>query len=79
LLKVSDGSVLGPSNYAERRDKAYGKVLAGGTLTGEGKPGDGEAKMKMHLNALTSASEAIQQNKVFGGADQILLLYLGFL
>jgi cysteinyl-tRNA synthetase len=76
LLKTTDGTELSPSNYAERRDKAYGKVLAGGTLTGEGKPGDDEAKMKMHLSALTSAAAAIQENKVFGGADDILLPYL---
>ncbi|KAF4625698.1 hypothetical protein G7Y89_g12468 [Cudoniella acicularis] len=76
LLKAPDNSELSPSNYAARRDAAYGKVLAGGTLTGEGKPGDAEAKMKMHLTNLTSAATAMQENKVFGGADEILLPYL---
>ncbi|KAH8656562.1 tRNA synthetases class I (C) catalytic domain-containing protein [Tricladium varicosporioides] len=76
LLKSSDNSELTPSNYVARRDTAYGKVLGGGTLTGEGKPGDAEAKMKMHLTNLTSAAAAIQENKVFGGADEILLPYL---
>ncbi|TVY16675.1 Cysteine--tRNA ligase [Lachnellula arida] len=71
-----DGFELSPNNYAARRDAVYGKVLAGGTLTGEGKPGDDEAKMKMHLNNLTSAAAAIQENKVLGGADEILLPYL---
>ncbi len=75
LLKA-DGPSLDAANYAERRDAAYGKVLAGGTLTGEGKPGDAEAKMKMHLANLTSAAQAIQENKIFGGADEILLPYL---
>ncbi|KAF8849635.1 hypothetical protein BDZ45DRAFT_680365 [Acephala macrosclerotiorum] len=75
-LVTTDGRELSPSNYAERRDAAYGKVLAGGTLTGEGKPGDAEAKMKMHLSNLTSAAQAIKENKVFGGADEILLPYL---
>lgn len=74
LLK--NDAKLTPSNYAERRDTAYGKVLAGGTLTGEGKPGDAEAKMKMHISNLSSAAQAIQQEKVFGGADEILLPYL---
>lgn len=74
LLK--DGFELSPNNYAARRDAVYGKVLTGGTLTGEGKPGDDEAKMKMHLNNLTSAAAAIQENKVLGGADEILLPYL---
>jgi cysteinyl-tRNA synthetase len=76
LLLSSDDSRLSPSNYAARRDAAYGKVLAGGTLNGEGKPGDAEAKMKMHLNNLTAAATAIQEEKVFGGADEILLPYL---
>lgn len=74
LLK--GGDTLTPSNYAKKRDAAYGKVLAGGTLFGDGKPGDDEAKMKMHLSNLTAASAAIQENKVFGGADEILLPYL---
>lgn len=74
LLK--DGEALSPSNYVQRRDAAYGKVLAGGTLTGEGKPGDAEAKMKMHLTNLTTATAAIHENKIFGGADEILLPYL---
>jgi cysteinyl-tRNA synthetase len=76
LLKYSDNSELNASNYAVRKDATYGKVLSGGTLTGEGKPGDAEAKMKMHLNNLTAAATAIQENKVFGGADEILLPYL---
>jgi len=76
LLNSSDGSKLGPNNYIARRDAAYGKVLAGSTLTGEGKPGDAEAKMKMHLANLTAATKAIQENKIFGGADEILLPYL---
>ncbi|PBP27795.1 hypothetical protein BUE80_DR001244 [Diplocarpon rosae] len=67
---------LDPSNYFQRRDAAYGKVLAGGTLTGEGKAGDAEAKMKMHLANLTTATKGIQENKIFGGADEILLPYL---
>ena len=32
--------------------------------------------MKMHLANLTAATTAIQQNKIFGGADEILLPYL---
>jgi cysteinyl-tRNA synthetase len=73
LLK--DGFELGPNNYGERRDAVYGKVLAGGTLTGEGKLGDAEAKMKTHLNNLTSSAAAIQDNKVLGVANEILLPY----
>ncbi|OBT96543.2 hypothetical protein VE01_05282 [Pseudogymnoascus verrucosus] len=73
---LSNGQELTPENYAQRRDDVYAKVLAGGTLTGEGKPGDDEAKMKMHLSALTVSAEALQKGEVFGGADEILLPYL---
>ncbi|KAG9244939.1 tRNA synthetases class I (C) catalytic domain-containing protein [Calycina marina] len=75
LLKV-DSTPVTPENYAKRRDAAYGKVLAGKTLSGEGKPGDDEAKTKMHLSNLTAAADAILKNQVFGGADEILLPYL---
>lgn len=64
------------NNYIPRRDAAYGSVLAGGTLTGEGKPGDAEAKLKMHISNMTSAVIAINGNQVFNGADEILLPYL---
>jgi cysteinyl-tRNA synthetase len=73
---LTQGEALTPETYSKVRDAAYGKVLAGGTLTGEGKPGDDEAKMKMHLSNLSAASQAIQEQKIFGGADEILLPYL---
>lgn len=75
-LLESGSEPLTPANFAARRDKAYGKVLAGGTLSGEGKPGDEEAKMKMHISALSSAATAMQEHSVFGGADEVLLPYL---
>ncbi|GAW25438.1 putative cysteinyl-tRNA synthetase [Rosellinia necatrix] len=74
LLEGEDGS-LNLDNYASRRDAAYGGVLAGGTLTGEGKPGDDEAKLKMHINNMTSAVSAIGGNQLFSGAEEILLPY----
>jgi cysteinyl-tRNA synthetase len=73
---IKQGEDLTPENYTTRRDEIYGKVLAGGTLTGEGKPGDDEAKMKMHLSALSAAATAIKENSIFGGADDILLPYV---
>lgn len=75
LLQNENGD-LDELNYAERRDAAYGKVIAGGTLSGEGKPGDSEAKIKMHLGNMNTAAEALQDKTVFGGADDILLPYL---
>ncbi|KAH7033461.1 tRNA synthetase class I catalytic domain-containing protein [Microdochium trichocladiopsis] len=75
-LLLSDESILDASNYNARRDAAYGKVLAGGTLSGEGKPGDDEAKLKMHISNMDAAAAAISSGQVFGGADEILLPYL---
>lgn len=45
-------------------------------MTGEGRPGDDEAKLKMHINSLTAAAAAIKQQNVLGGAEEILLPYL---
>ena len=76
LLLEADGPELDVSNYTARRDAAYGKVLAGGTLSGEGRPGDDEAKLKMHISNMTQAVIAMTKNAVFGMADEILLPYL---
>ncbi|OLN86932.1 Cysteine-tRNA ligase [Colletotrichum chlorophyti] len=73
LLQAQD---LDENNYLERRDGAYGKVLAGGTLTGEGKPGDDEAKTKMHISNMDTAAFAIKDKKFYPGIDEILLPYL---
>ncbi|KAJ6438255.1 cysteinyl-tRNA synthetase [Purpureocillium lavendulum] len=75
-LLVEGGAELDESNYTSRRDTAYGKVLAGGTLTGEGKPGDPEAKTKMHISNMDAAAAAMKQDSIFPGADEILLPYL---
>ncbi|PFH56708.1 hypothetical protein XA68_16112 [Ophiocordyceps unilateralis] len=75
-LLAADGSQLDESNYAARRDAAYQKVLAGGTLSGEGKPGDGEAKIKMHISNMNAAAQALADEAVFPGADEVLLPYL---
>ncbi|KAI0157593.1 tRNA synthetases class I (C) catalytic domain-containing protein [Xylariaceae sp. FL1272] len=74
LIEGQDGP-LDLSNYIPRRDAAYGQVLAGGTLTGEGKPGDDEAKLKMHISNMTAAKIAIDGNQIFKGAEEILLPY----
>ncbi|KAI0471767.1 tRNA synthetases class I (C) catalytic domain-containing protein [Xylariaceae sp. FL0804] len=77
LPQLLDGDgALDLNNYPGRRDNAYGKVLAGSTLTGEGKPGDTEAKLKMHISNMTSAVIAISGNQVYKGAEEILLPYL---
>ncbi|KAI1818087.1 cysteinyl-tRNA synthetase [Poronia punctata] len=77
LPKLVEGqdAPLDLENYPARRDAAYGQILAGGTLTGEGKPGDDEAKLKMHISNMTAAAIAMGGNQVFSGAEEILLPY----
>ena len=75
-LLLNDGADLDTTNYTERREAGYGRVLAGGTISGEGKPGDDEAKVKMHLNNMNAAVDAINSGKIFPGTDEILLPYL---
>ncbi|KAK3984914.1 tRNA synthetases class I (C) catalytic domain-containing protein [Cladorrhinum sp. PSN332] len=74
LLAADSG--LDENNYTERKDAAYGRVLAGGTLSGEGKPSDAEAKIKMHLNNMDAATKSLQSGAGFDGAEDILLPYL---
>ncbi|KAK4221503.1 tRNA synthetases class I (C) catalytic domain-containing protein [Podospora fimiseda] len=75
-LLVAESAALDENNYAERKDAAYGRVLAGGTLSGEGKPSDAEAKIKMHLNNMDAAAKSLMQGTGFDGAEDILLPYL---
>ncbi|KAF4974712.1 hypothetical protein FZEAL_8421 [Fusarium zealandicum] len=75
-LLLKDGDDLDVTNYAQRRDAGYGQVLSGGTISGEGKPGDDEAKVKMHLSNMSAAADAINSGDVFPGSDEILLPYL---
>jgi len=75
-LLEAESAPLDEKNYQERKQAAYGGVLAGGTLSGEGKPSDAEAKVKMHLNNLDSAAKVLQNGTGFDGADEILLPYL---
>ncbi|TLS30253.1 hypothetical protein PpBr36_03238 [Pyricularia pennisetigena] len=76
LPLLVEGEGLDEKNYEERRDKAYGGVLAGGALTADGKPGDAEAKIKMHLSNMDAAAKGLRDGKVFGSADEVLLPYL---
>ncbi|KYK61669.1 cysteinyl-tRNA synthetase [Drechmeria coniospora] len=75
-LLSGDGADLDETNYAARRDAAYGKVLSGHALCGEGKPGDAEAKVKMHIGNMDAAANGLQEGAIFPGADEILLPYL---
>ncbi|CAK7275059.1 cysteinyl-tRNA synthetase [Sporothrix epigloea] len=78
LLELSGDGPLDELNYLARRDAAYGSVLAGGVLsTTEGnKPGDAEAKTKMHVANMDAAARGLQTGSVFDDAEEILLPYL---
>ncbi|KAK3902143.1 hypothetical protein C8A05DRAFT_34176 [Staphylotrichum tortipilum] len=76
LLTLASQPALDEHNYLARRDGAYGSVLSGGTLSGEGKPGDAEAKVKMHLGNMNTAAASLQANAGFDGAEEVLLPYL---
>ncbi|KAK3349827.1 tRNA synthetases class I (C) catalytic domain-containing protein [Lasiosphaeria hispida] len=76
LLLSGDSSKLTESNYQQRKDAEYSRILTGGTLSGEGKPSDAEAKVKMHLNNMDSAAQALQSGTGLEGAEEVLLPYL---
>ncbi|QVM11476.1 hypothetical protein D8B26_006124 [Coccidioides posadasii str. Silveira] len=48
-----------PKAFPEAVEIKYGFVLNGGALGGTGKPGDAEAKIKMHIRTATSAAKAL--------------------
>ncbi|KAK3291212.1 tRNA synthetases class I (C) catalytic domain-containing protein [Chaetomium fimeti] len=76
LLTGAEQSAVDEHNYLERKEAAYGHVLAGGPLSGEGKPGDAEAKVKMHLGNMDSAAKSLRDGAGFDGAEEVLLPYL---
>lgn len=75
-LLLKEGEELTESNYTERKISTYGHVLTGGTISGEGKAGDDEAKVIMHIKNMDSAAQAIHTKDIFPNADDILLPYL---
>jgi cysteinyl-tRNA synthetase len=75
-LLVENGNDVDETTYIAQRDASYGKVLTGSTLTGEGKPGDAEAKIKMHISNMDAAANALKTGSIFPGADEIFLPYL---
>lgn len=75
-LSIGEDGLFDLKSYTKQRDAAYGQVLAGGTLTGEGTPGDDEAKLKMHTANVTAAVAAIESRDLFAGAEEVLAPYL---
>ena len=50
-----------PSRFQEQAEKAYSAVLRGEALDQSKKPGDAEAKIKMHINTVRTAVQAIEE------------------
>ena len=48
-----------PSQFQERAEKGYGAVLRGEAMDKDKRPGDAEAKIKMHINTVRVAVQAI--------------------
>lgn len=54
-------STLAPSQYQKEAEKTYATVLNGGVLPGNEKPGDDEAKVKMHIKTAASAAKVLAE------------------
>lgn len=54
-------SGLAPSQYQKEVEKTYATVLNGGALPGNEKPGDDEAKVKMHIKTAASAAKVLAE------------------
>ena len=73
---------LEPASYEQEALRAYGAVLDGkATVSGEGVPGDVEAKIKMHHKTMQSASKALSEggkesSAFYAGVNDVLLPYL---
>ncbi|KAI9667078.1 MAG: hypothetical protein M1831_001255 [Alyxoria varia] len=76
---------LAPASFSQAADQRYGHVLRGASLEDDGSlPGDKEAKVKMHLNTLRTASEALSESdspqssfdKFISKTEDVLLPYL---
>ena len=59
LPLLHEAGLPSPGKFREAVDKSYGHVLKGQSLSGEEKPGDKEAKIKMHINTVTAATNVM--------------------
>jgi cysteinyl-tRNA synthetase len=60
LKRVPSASPLIPEHYDALVQKYYRDVLEGGSLEPNTKPGDAEAKIKMHINTTRAAARALE-------------------
>lgn len=61
---------LPASQYKDEVEKTYAVVLNGGPLPGNERAGDDEAKVKMHIKTVASASKVIAEAERLGEAKQ---------
>ena len=62
LKRINSKTLLGPETFESLIEPFYGDILAGGSLEPGAKPGDKEAKLKMHINTARSTARALTQD-----------------
>ncbi|KIW96864.1 cysteine-tRNA ligase [Cladophialophora bantiana CBS 173.52] len=62
LKRIASKDLITPETFDGVIEHTYGDVLAGGSLEPGTKPGDREAKIKMHINTARNAAKALMQD-----------------
>ena len=62
LKRIKATDMLVPETYDAEVQKAYGDILAGGSIEPNTKPGDAEAKVKMHINTSRATAKALTED-----------------
>lgn len=62
LKRISPHSPLIPEDFDNLIENTYGDILGGGSLEPGTKPGDAEAKIKMHINTARGTARALLQD-----------------
>lgn len=62
LKRIKQNPPPNPEDFDFIATQTYGDILAGGSLEPNTKPGDKEAKIKMHLNTAKTAAKALVQD-----------------
>jgi cysteinyl-tRNA synthetase len=62
LKRITPKTPITPETFDNFVEPLYGDILAGGGLEPGTKPGDKEAKIKMHLNTARSTAKALMQD-----------------
>ncbi|EXJ80510.1 cysteinyl-tRNA synthetase [Capronia coronata CBS 617.96] len=62
LKRIGPKTLLTPETFDGVIEQTYGDILAGGSLEPGTKPGDKEAKIKMHVNTARTTAKALLQD-----------------